>query len=654
MRYIQLLIAFLLAITPWVSRAQIDHSPKWSNNTTLTYNLNDLDQFAVGEFGYCKWGNLQDTSAWNDIWNTDLKFTMLTLPPYTNQNQDLFLADDSPTTLYRYPFSEVTTWRTVTYVNTGVVASRYLYISDIGKSDVSLRLYRYLHFKNELIDAESKMPLTGNESKLIILFHGWNPSSNEDSFASSSEFTSLIQNLIYAVRGTDWKVVLYHWEPDSDTGSVIDSVFSPSLILNATEAAEISHQHGQHLGQLLSEGYPNLHKVHAIAHSAGSWAARGAIRYLLEDAPYVATQLTLLDPFMPNSTSTHETAIESALGTSIMNQMDNLASGNRSAGLGKLENYYSDNITTPGTQESFNWGLNDVNYKVGGSSLFDPAYGGHSGPVLFYADTIRYIHDPLYDPARLASFDLRPQATESIGWNNSIFLNEPEFLSQPQSQNLTVNSTLNLTAPATTRKNITYGGSVTTSMTWCWFKDNEFIATTTTPTLTIQSAKTTDSGLYWVAVYDAAYPANITASDFAQVTVLPAQTASQLETWRATNFPSSTASNGAGANNADADNDGLANLVEYALGTDPKIANVTPISVTRDVSGVLKLTFPHIADATVVYTIKGTNDLSAGFGTTPLSSFSGFTTAGSTNYIDTGFPLAANPKRFLRLEVSAQ
>lgn len=635
MRHIELFIALLLVITPLVSRAQIDHSPKWSNNfTALAYNLNDLDQFSTGAFGYCKWGNLQDKI--DNLFETDLDFTSLTKKPYSNLNEDLFLASNSDVYLQKYNFAQNTIWNTDNSLTFNGVSY--------------FRLYRYLHFINNLTDA-SNLPLTGNESKLIILFHGWNPSSNADAYTISTELTSLVNNLKDEVRGTDWKIVLYRWEPDSDTGSVSDSFFSADqLIQNATEAAEIGHQHGQHLGQLLSENYPNLQKVHAIAHSAGSWAARGAIRYLLEDVPYVTVQLTLLDPFMPNST---DATINSSLGKGIIDLLDNEP---RPFFLGNLENYYAENFTTPGTQEVFNWSSSDTNYKVGESSL-NTYYGGHSGPIQFFADTILYFRDPAYKSTSLAQFylDLRPDPyiAKQIGWNNSLFLNEPVLSNQPLSQNVKSNTALTLSAPASSRKNNIHSGSATTSMTWLWFKDNEYIQSTTIPTLTIQSAKDTDSGLYQVLVSDAFYPANITISDYAQVTVLPAQTASLLETWRATNFPSSTAITGAGANNADADNDGLANLLEYALGTNATIANTTPVTVGVDVSGVLKISFPHIADASLVYNVKGTNDLSVGFGTTPVGSFTGFTTVGITNYLDAGFPLSSNTKRFLRLEVSA-
>src|SRR5205814_1560120 len=103
-------------------------------------------------------------------------------------------------------------------------------------------------------------------------------------------------NLAVFLNGTDWKLVLYHWEADADTGPL-----DFGLATNPTEAAEISHQHGQHLGELLQSISPNLEKIQVIAHSAGAWAARGTLRYLLAANPTIKVELTLLDPFMPNA-----------------------------------------------------------------------------------------------------------------------------------------------------------------------------------------------------------------------------------------------------------------------------------------------------------------------------------------------------------------
>ena len=205
-----------------------------------------------------------------------------------------------------------------------------------------------------------------------------------------------------------------------------------------------------------------------------------------------------------------------------MSQFDNTFSANRSTRLGPLENYYANTLTTPGTQEVFAWANTDRNLRIDWSSY----YQTHAGPIAFYADTIARFYNPSLSIPSLDAFDLRsdPYTGTQIGWNNSFFLNEPIFTSQPQSQSISETSTLTLTAQATTRKNIIRSGSATTFLTWRWFKDNQYLTSTTTPILTIPTVKTSNSGKYHAEIYDAAYPANRTTSQDADVTVIQAQT----------------------------------------------------------------------------------------------------------------------------------
>ena len=93
--------------------------------------------------------------------------------------------------------------------------------------------------------------------------------------------------------------------------------------MNPTEAAENGHQHGQHLGDALYDRNPNITHVQLIAHSAGSWIARGTARNLLDLNPNIRVEFTLLDPFMPNATGT-----DSSLGTSVMSDLIEIL-GNR-------------------------------------------------------------------------------------------------------------------------------------------------------------------------------------------------------------------------------------------------------------------------------------------------------------------------------------
>lgn len=127
-------------------------------------------------------------------------------------------------------------------------------------------------------------------------------------------------------------------------------------------------------------------------------------------------------------------------------------------------------------------------------------------------------------------------------------------------------------------------------------------------------------------------------------------TANLFAAWKALKFTAPELLDSAiSGNTADPDKDGIVNLVEYATGTEPRTANASPVTLAP-VSGVLNLTFTRIVDAKLTYTIKATDNLVTGFTTTPATYPGDF--AGSTTYIDTGFPLATTPRRFLRLEVT--
>jgi autotransporter-associated beta strand protein len=141
----------------------------------------------------------------------------------------------------------------------------------------------------------------------------------------------------------------------------------------------------------------------------------------------------------------------------------------------------------------------------------------------------------------------------------------------------------------------------------------------------------------------------IAGTSSSEVSATPASTATAQQTWRQTYF-GSTANTGNGANTADPDNDGQVNLLEYALGTNPTVAGALPVTVARSGDN-LTLTFSHTGDATLVYAIQATNDLGTAW--TTIHTYPAITTAGSTTYTDTAVSLATQPRRFLRLSVTA-
>ncbi len=125
-------------------------------------------------------------------------------------------------------------------------------------------------------------------------------------------------------------------------------------------------------------------------------------------------------------------------------------------------------------------------------------------------------------------------------------------------------------------------------------------------------------------------------------------TATPLETWRQTHF-GTAANTGTAADSADFDNDGIANLIEYAIGADPTEPTASAVMLAQS-DGFLTLTFNRIDDPSLTYVIQESNDPAAGF-TNTGTSYSG--TANDTiTYADT-VPLATpGVKRFLRLQVT--
>lgn len=124
--------------------------------------------------------------------------------------------------------------------------------------------------------------------------------------------------------------------------------------------------------------------------------------------------------------------------------------------------------------------------------------------------------------------------------------------------------------------------------------------------------------------------------------------ATPLETWRQTHF-GTAANTGTAADSADFDSDGIANLIEYATGTNPTEPTANPVALAQS-GGFLTLTFNRINDSSLTYIIQESNDLTAGF-TNTGTSYSG-TANDTVIYTDT-VPLATpGIERFLRLQVT--
>ncbi len=121
-----------------------------------------------------------------------------------------------------------------------------------------------------------------------------------------------------------------------------------------------------------------------------------------------------------------------------------------------------------------------------------------------------------------------------------------------------------------------------------------------------------------------------------------------LAQWRVAHF-GTTEAVGDAADLADPDGDGRPNLLEYALGGDPLVADIAAQSAaTLDASGRLALTFSRTADGSLLYTVETSTDLVAW--TTFWSSTGADNTAGlvTVTYPD---PIVVGTPRFLRLRV---
>lgn len=409
-------------------QAQVNLNHTWQPHlsTTNPYGLTDLDHFSPGDYAYCRWGNLMDHNT-----RGILSFTTLTKPWLDTSNTDLFVNGGLASLQV---LSHPPQWSWFAPGKVDVTSPTMLPLTH------DYALMRYLHFKNQLLDETTRSPLNSSAKKIVVVIHGWNRTSG-DPFAG--EFQAL-KNSLYPrlANKTGWSLVFYEWSADADTGNAsLDATLAPDAV-NPTKAAEIAHLHGQHLGELLAKS-ANFQNVHFIAHSAGTWAARSAARYLMENTG-AKVQITLLDPFIPGMMRTLRiTPNQTSLTKDVIDSIPSMDPSN-SGQLYFLENYYaldqlaqftansdgwslgSDTVYRATSQE-FSWGSKGFNQRVDWpveqNASIAPHYKWHSGPVQFYADTATYstgsgVGVALNNP----DFDLT-----TIGWRRSMFYQEPSI-----------------------------------------------------------------------------------------------------------------------------------------------------------------------------------------------------------------------------------
>lgn len=149
----------------------------------------------------------------------------------------------------------------------------------------------------------------------------------------------------------------------------------------------------------------------------------------------------------------------------------------------------------------------------------------------------------------------------------------------------------------------------------------------------------------------------IATADVLMVNVTPEF--SPIDAWRLSHF-GATANSGNGANAHDFDGDGLSNLLEYGLGTDPTTANVSPAAQIEEIAGerYLQIEWTRPENRTDIITIgEISSDLTAmswsshenDVITTINAAADGF----ETITIRDSMPMQAHERRFLRARIQS-
>ena len=160
----------------------------------------------------------------------------------------------------------------------------------------------------------------------------------------------------------------------------------------------------------------------------------------------------------------------------------------------------------------------------------------------------------------------------------------------------------------------------------------------------------TDSGLPQEATRYYRVRATTSATDTQATAITSATTFSDpLSQWRQ-DFWGTTSNSGNAADQADPDADGVANLLEYVLGTSPNDSNDSAIPELLPNGNHLTLTFTPSVVSGLSYIIEASDDLSDWSDATDITAL--LTADEPYTYTDSA-SLATNSRRFLRLRVES-
>jgi Domain of unknown function (DUF4214)/Immunoglobulin domain/Immunoglobulin I-set domain len=523
-------LAFGVMLSTGVLRATIpvaeaDHA---FDSNGLVYNKYHLDMAGDAvtasllalpdqNYLYCRWGTLLSQAspiAFND--RCQLTFSYLTQIPYSGANKDLFITPSTsvwPDIGVLSPSMLVNAvWQLPSSILGSITPGNITF--DAPDIYGTFSLFRKLHFTTVFYEwpgLNTPSQLTADSQKLIIMVHGWNRSEDSDMYGSG-EFLNLGTAIHDQIAGyTEWKLMGYHWEPDADTGPAIfgEHVARNWGPINGAEAAEIAHQHGLHLGQVLANNYTHLKAVHFLAHSAGAWCARAAAIYLMQHRPDITVQVTLLDPFIPGSSTL--LGIPDVGTTSLtVDRMQDLAAATLNPGAYLLENYYSVDATGSGTQQDFKWRADDVkgfpitypSSSIPGDNIYGDwpplFWNGHSAPIQFYADTVATTVNGGTVPSNLAG---APYAgsLQSLGWWNSLFWNEPIILQKPGDQSVNAGDQATISIVPSTRR-AQFANTAPGSFGVQWYQNGNLLPGQTSTTLTLGNTTAASAGEYTAVV----------------------------------------------------------------------------------------------------------------------------------------------------------